>query len=51
MDSLSNYLPPLLITFGAIAVVVSILEFIVFVMAISLCCAQRRKRLGEGDKY
>jgi hypothetical protein len=46
MASITDWLPSLLSAYGAIALVLAILQAILFFMAISLCCAHSK----EDDK-
>ena len=43
MTPIINWLPPILIGFGAIALVVTALEIIVLALAISLCFSKEKK--------
>jgi hypothetical protein len=40
---LFNWLPPILNAFGAIALCITAVEVIVFLLALSLCCAKENK--------
>ena len=44
LASVYNWLPPLLAGFGAVALVVAIIQTIVILMACSLCCAHQRPK-------
>jgi hypothetical protein len=45
LKSIISWLPPILNGFGAIAIVVTVLEAVVFVLAISLCCSKEKKEV------
>lgn len=51
LNRIIDWLPPILVSFGAIALVISIFQAIVWFMAVSLCCAhQNKKDVGHNAK-
>ncbi len=43
MATVSQWLPPIIASFGAVALAVACFEFVVFFMAISMCCTSNKK--------
>ena len=41
LKSISDWLPPIIKAFGAIALIVSVLQLLCFLLAISLCCVKK----------
>jgi hypothetical protein len=50
MSQITEYLPPLLKGFGVVAVFVGIIETIVLIMVISLCCAVQTKNVNKSPQ-